>query len=160
MNEKVLAREPTEAMIEAAAASKGWGPDEFDGAVIHPAIIWQAMFDAAPDRTPAGEAVRCYHEAYQGSCAHCGVAIVNGRAFTRPQASLTAEEDDLAWLARHPALELSFQGWDEDGGNWCVHRVGGSPNDREWTLLANAETPAEALSKARARQAPSDRSVS
>jgi hypothetical protein len=57
MNEKMLAREPTEAMIEAAAASKGWGPDEFDGAVIHPAIIWQAMFDAAPDRTPAGEGV-------------------------------------------------------------------------------------------------------
>lgn len=32
-----------------------------------------------------------------------------------------------------------------DEGAWCVHRVNGGRNDREWTLIAKAATPADAI---------------
>ncbi len=157
MNEKMLAREPTEAMIEAAAASKGWGPDEFDGAVIHPAIIWQAMFDAAPDRTPAGEGP---HEMFEHFVQE---AISNSpeplqelgkfladrldeddwktadrlllAAATRPQASLTAEEvAEIIWTAfwkptvGEPGPRPRPDDWVHEAANRILARL--SPSDR------------------------------
>ena len=56
----------------------------------------------------------------------------------------------LDWLSENRSLELSYQGWDEDSC-WQVHRVTGGRNDREWTLLAEGATAAEALQKAKCR---------
>lgn len=56
----------------------------------------------------------------------------------------------LDWFSENISLELSYQGWDEDSC-WQVHRVTGGRNDREWTLIAEGETAAIALQKAKRR---------
>ena len=63
-------------------------------------------------------------------------------------------DDLLEWLNDQTDLELSFKYCDDDpslDGVWCVHRCVGSVNDREWRLIATAETPLAALRNARAR---------
>lgn len=58
--------------------------------------------------------------------------------------------DPLSWLAAHQNCELSFDygDADEDGKGWCVHRVNGGRNDREWTLIGTGPTPEAALTAA------------
>jgi hypothetical protein len=53
----------------------------------------------------------------------------------------------LAWLAENESCELSFDygDADDDGKGWCVHRVNGGRNDREWTLIGSGLTPAAAV---------------
>ncbi|KAK0351725.1 hypothetical protein LTR94_023821 [Friedmanniomyces endolithicus] len=59
-----------------------------------------------------------------------------------------AAQDDRLWawdaLAKRPGWEISFSGDDEEDG-WSVHSVAGGVNDREWTELARADTPLEAV---------------
>lgn len=52
----------------------------------------------------------------------------------------------VEWFSGQRALELSY-GYDEpeDEGSWRVHRHSGGVNDREWDLVAQAKTVAEAL---------------
>lgn len=61
-------------------------------------------------------------------------------------------EGAWSWLASNTNLELDHRYLDEDdhGGTWQVHRVNGNVNDREWTLVAQARTPLEAILAARA----------
>jgi len=58
--------------------------------------------------------------------------------------------DLLAWLEKHPELELS---WGDVGDvsecNWRVHARHGGVNDREWRLVDVGRTPTEALRNAR-----------
>lgn len=53
----------------------------------------------------------------------------------------------LKWLGENQNCELSFDygDADEDGKGWCVHRVNGGVNDREWTLIGSGETPEAAI---------------
>ena len=48
-------------------------PEYIDRGVVNGAI--EAAIEAYEDALP----VRCQHEPYQGSCAHCGVQFANGR---------------------------------------------------------------------------------
>ena len=59
--------------------------------------------------------------------------------------------DALDWLDRNPELSLQHEYEDEGDnlGTWRVHRVAGNVNDREWNLVGEGETPAEALISAR-----------
>ena len=60
-----------------------------------------------------------------------------------------ARDGGEAWaeLAKRPSWEVSFSGMDEEDG-WSVHSVTGGVNDREWTELARADTPLEAVLQA------------
>ncbi len=53
----------------------------------------------------------------------------------------------LSWLSANQNCELSFDygNADEDGNGWCVHRVNGGINDREWTLIGSGPTPEAAI---------------
>lgn len=78
-------------------------------------------------------------------------AIARAEAAERERDEAREAQYLLDWFSKHPKLELSFGGWDEDhDAEWSVHSVGGSRNDREWTLLANRSTPLEAIRAARA----------
>ena len=60
--------------------------------------------------------------------------------------------DLLDLLATHPNWKLSmgYNGSNEDNSDygWCVHRVSGNHNDREWALIGFGETPKAALHQA------------
>lgn len=73
---------------------------------------------------------------------------------TDPNASVEAGPDVLAWLSENRNVELSFDygDADEDGKGWCVHRVNGGVNDREWTLIGTGATPLDALRAALQRK--------
>jgi hypothetical protein len=63
----------------------------------------------------------------------------------------TEAEGALDWLAENVGMELS---WGEVGNDpsdcaWRVHRRHGGVNDREWTLVAVADSPLEALAASR-----------
>lgn len=85
------------------------------------------------------------------------VRKTRGGQFTQPlfaafhPAPPTAEEAALKWLGENKNVELSFDygDADEDGKGWCVHRVNGGVNDREWNLIGCGPTPAAALVAAR-----------
>ena len=66
---------------------------------------------------------------------------------TDPDASVEAGPDVLAWLSENRNVELSFDygDADDDGKGWCVHRVNGGVNDREWTLVGTGDTPKAAI---------------
>jgi hypothetical protein len=61
----------------------------------------------------------------------------------------------LAELAGHSSWELSHFGF-EGEDKWQVHRVNGGRNDREWTLIGEGDTPADAILAALKEQQPSD----
>ena len=66
--------------------------------------------------------------------------------------------DLVAWLEKHPELELS---WGDVGDvsecNWRVHARHGGINDREWRLVDVGHTPTEALTNALALLKEADR---
>lgn len=69
-----------------------------------------------------------------------------GEPASVPQADMAVA---IKALEGHRNLELSYSYGDEDeDGGWCVHQVNGGRNDREWTLIAKAETAADALTEA------------
>lgn len=61
----------------------------------------------------------------------------------------------LTWLAQNQNCELSYDygDADDDGKGWCVHRVNGGRNDREWTLIGRGATPEAAILSAIASDA-------
>lgn len=63
---------------------------------------------------------------------------------------VTGETGLLKLLGQNQNFELSFDYGDEDeaGKNWCVRRVNGGVNDREWTLIGSGATPEAALTAA------------
>jgi hypothetical protein len=71
---------------------------------------------------------------------------------TPPSATIEVTEEMLLdWLAKNPALELTWGELNNDLSDcaWRVHRCHGGINDREWDLIATGETPAQALERAR-----------
>ena len=55
----------------------------------------------------------------------------------------------LDQMGKHTNWELSCSGgWSDDPLRWTVHEVTGGRNDREWTVIGEGETPAEALATA------------
>lgn len=66
--------------------------------------------------------------------------------------ALRQRDEALDWLAGRTNLELDYSYGDEDeeGRGWRIHRVSGNRSDREWELIATAETPAKAIEQARA----------
>lgn len=75
-------------------------------------------------------------------------SMVASEATQAAEIARLRECDVLLWLSGHADIELSFDGWDE--GVWNVHQVNGGRSDREWKLIAQGETPLEALTNARA----------
>lgn len=75
------------------------------------------------------------------------VAAAINEAAQKERAGTT--DDLLEWFGTRYGLELSFSGWDDEN-EWQVHIVNGGRNDREWTLLASGQSPAEAIANARA----------
>ena len=64
---------------------------------------------------------------------------------------LREADDLLAWLDKHPHLELSWGPVDDPSECfWIVHATNGSVNDREWRRVGHGNTPKEALANARA----------
>ena len=61
------------------------------------------------------------------------------------------------WMAQNVGLELSWLANPEEDAVWCIHRRHGGYNDREWDLIATADTPIEALRSARAALISGDR---
>lgn len=59
--------------------------------------------------------------------------------------ALTAREALLDRLSEHTDWELTHGGWEDEEQLWKVHAVNGGRNDREWTLLGEGKTPAEAI---------------
>jgi hypothetical protein len=62
--------------------------------------------------------------------------------------ALSAKRDDELWgaLEKRFNWELSFDVWEDNV--WQVHKVTGSRNDREWSLIGIGETPQDALRQA------------
>lgn len=91
---------------------------------------------------------------YNRRCAEALTAALASKGEALP---VVSEEmvDALDWFGAHRNLELSFDHGDaEDYGNeWCVHRVNGGVNDREWTLVGSGSTPSAAISNAFAKAA-------
>jgi hypothetical protein len=73
----------------------------------------------------------------------------NDQCGSQPEADVGATAA-LAWLAANKNCELSFDygDADEDGKGWCVHRIDGGVNDREWTLIGTGLTPEIAIGAA------------
>lgn len=103
MNEKMLAREPSEEMVQAALTAPrsertAAATNSVDRQMGLAHDIYRAMFDAAPDRTPAGEASDIKPgdatDAEMGrACRKWNIGTPERLAaimLTRPQASLTA----------------------------------------------------------------------
>lgn len=70
-----------------------------------------------------------------------------------PPTAQPGEVERLRWFSSQPSLELQFGYEDEAGdhvGAWQVHRRSGNVNDREWDLIGQGETVAEAIDRARA----------
>lgn len=90
-------------------------------------------------------------------------AVINGRdgwiveLIGERDAALSAHASALARVAvlegalrdfgKQTGLELAFCYESDPGepGSWCVHRQSGGVNDREWTLIAKAASPLEAI---------------
>ena len=53
----------------------------------------------------------------------------------------------LTEFRKHKNWELSYC-YEEDEEGWQVHKVVGSRNDREWRLIGQGDTPAEAIDAA------------
>ena len=73
-----------------------------------------------------------------------------GRAASAERIKALEEAGDLlAWLAKHPEIELS---WGDVGDVseclWRVHVRHGGINDREWRLVDVGHTPTEAITNA------------
>lgn len=85
-------------------------------------------------------------------------AVKVERLFTEDQLRSAIElrdirsKDLMAWLGEQRSLELSFDygDADDDGNDWCVHKVEGNTNDREWRLVGCGPTPLDAIRNARA----------
>lgn len=60
---------------------------------------------------------------------------------------MSDEAKALAWLAKRPNHEVSFDAWSEDG-QWQVHKVTGPRSDREWSLVGSGDTPLAAIKNA------------
>jgi hypothetical protein len=61
------------------------------------------------------------------------------------------QADALDWLEQRPAYEVSCDSNGEEL-EWVVHRVVGSPNDREWREVGRGATPRAAISDAMKEQ--------
>jgi hypothetical protein len=69
--------------------------------------------------------------------------------YERPDAAPAQDKRD-AWFAANRSCELSSDyGPDDDEHlQWVVHRVVGSPNDREWREIGRGGTPSAAIDAA------------
>jgi hypothetical protein len=71
--------------------------------------------------------------------------------FAASRARVEVLEAAWAWIAQNVGVELSWgdnANQDEGEAVWRVHRRNGPGNDREWTLLAEGETPLAAVQAA------------
>lgn len=84
------------------------------------------------------------------AAAHIPTLIAELRQLRAERGRMCEASCLLEWLGEHPGIELSYAAYSDDGEQWQVHRVNGGRNDREWTLLADEESPLLALRKARA----------
>lgn len=66
---------------------------------------------------------------------------------------------DSVWegLARHENWQLSFDEVNAYEAAWCVYRVSGSINDREWSLIGIGTTPRDAVLDALSKDRKHDR---
>ena len=110
-----------------------------------PALVYAEVFDVTYVRCPecdcAGPEVSGSGDSVEAEA----ITAWNQRA-EPPRAAPDAEVDLLAWLGRNSSLQLSWEGWEDDV--WQVHQVNGGRSDREWTKIAEGNTPREALKAA------------
>lgn len=101
--------------------------------------------DAMADMPPLDYARHMLWEARR----ECREGAREARAALAGEKPVGAGVDLLAELTKRPCWELTHGPIDPDweGGElgWCVTERSGNINDREWTLIASGETPADAL---------------
>jgi hypothetical protein len=103
---------------------------------------------AVMDRLDEFSAYRAAHPERLKEPGITGHIRLNSDASPAPAA--LGEMDLLKRLGENKNFELSFDYHRADEGDdgWCVHRVNGGVNDREWTLIGSGATPEAALAAA------------
>jgi hypothetical protein len=150
-------------MMEEAARKVGFDP--IPGRLILLAGVLNGMLAATPTgERPAAPAQAAVTDALRIADALERAAGINGSYHQQADWQRYTQREGARLLrllaqaspaqpsgvdAMPTSWELSFGSDDEEEpGKWRVHRRHGSINDREWTLLAEAETPSAAIAKA------------